>query len=211
MDQKSFSAPPTTTTTTFRNLRPRTVRGTAVTQRTQKRLQVGSDFDNLRRGRKKRSVSDKGKEEEEDDVEDYEDDDEDNNSHERLESISSSDDEDKVKPVASKETVTQMQFCRTAKVNIAYLDVLLKEAAHLRGQPHSKHSMERLVQVDQRIEHVSRALEDWGLPILQATQPVDHPVAPTVPEADGSEKRFTNVARAMGLDWSKVSSASASA
>lgn len=100
------------------------------------------------------------------------------------------------------ETVTVDQIAQTATVNIAYLNALVGAAAYFQksGRPNVERSI-REVEAD--IESTLHALRDCPLPITQAG-PIEHAVPPTIPMADGTEVRFTNVAQSLGIIWRDV-------
>jgi hypothetical protein len=100
------------------------------------------------------------------------------------------------------ELVTAEQIAQAATTNIAYLDVLVKVATYYRSLDGFARD-HNIDDVDWEIRHTLSALRDYGMPITQAG-PVEHAVPPSIPMADGSELRFTNVAQELGIIWKDV-------
>ena len=100
------------------------------------------------------------------------------------------------------EMVTVEHAARVAEVNTGYLLALLKTAKYYRSLGQVK-TEQRLRLVEQDIVDALLALRSFGMPLTQA-EPIEHAVPPTVPEADGSELRFTHVAQSLGISWRDV-------
>ena len=100
------------------------------------------------------------------------------------------------------ETVTADEIAAYSTVNIAYVNALVNVATYYRSVA-SPAKDDVLCQVEDDLEHALAALRDFGVPIRQAG-PIEHMVPPTVPEADGSEVRFTNAAQELGIVWRDV-------
>jgi len=105
------------------------------------------------------------------------------------------------------ETMTISQIGRATEINIKYIDCLMRTGTYLRDRLNYVRDQDpKLGEEIQRIDHAlidaTRALGDL-CPVTQ-TGPTQKAVPPTVPEADGSEIRFTNVARDLGIYWSNV-------
>jgi hypothetical protein len=95
-----------------------------------------------------------------------------------------------------------------ARINMDIASQLCAVNEHLLGNPNYQHhlrrdkAMEIVGQNLGRISDLLKAVDDW-VPI---TVPGDQPraIPPRIPEADGSEMRFTNVAASMGIAWIAV-------
>ena len=98
------------------------------------------------------------------------------------------------------------------RINVGLMDSLVRMNDHiLRNNYHQNyHQIQKrdtasdiVHQNLDRIQALLKALDEW-VPI---TVPGDQPkaVPPTIPMADGSEVRFTNVASELGIQWSAVS------
>lgn len=211
------------------SLRPRTAYGTAVTtsksDKKKKTTTSYGDNNKKKRGRPRLTkTNSKGKEEEDfdeeiydDEIEDFEDDEdiefeEGDDYEEVLNKRRSKVNDDKMEEIVDdkmEETATQSQINDAATINIAYMGVLLKELAHVRGIQYDPREVTRasarIKLLNERIEDTSHALEDLGLPLRRANTNVqiERSVAP-IREQDGTEYRFTQVARNLGLDWSQV-------
>ena len=102
------------------------------------------------------------------------------------------------------ETVTLDQLARAATTNIAYLNALVGVATYYETQLPSRPGLRNnVLQVLEDMEDTLRALRDCPMPITQVA-PIEHAVPPTIPYADGSELRFTNVAQSLGISWRDV-------
>lgn len=100
------------------------------------------------------------------------------------------------------EVVTLDEITQAATVNVAYLNALVGVATYLRGI--GAQWPEQLIhQVESDMQSTIHALRDCPLPITQAA-PIEHAVPPTIPAADGTEVRFTNVAQSLGIVWRDV-------
>jgi len=100
------------------------------------------------------------------------------------------------------ELVTAEQIAHAAATNIAYLDVLVKVATYYRSLRSLAYDR-NVDEVDKDIRETLSAIRDYGMPITQA-EPIEHAVAPSIPMADGSEIRFTQVAQELGILWRDV-------
>ena len=100
------------------------------------------------------------------------------------------------------EVVTADEIAAYSTVNIAYVNALVNVATYYRST-RSPDKEDALEQVESDLEHALAALRDFGVPIRQAA-PIEHRVPPTIPEADGSEMRFTNAAQELGIVWRDV-------
>jgi hypothetical protein len=93
-----------------------------------------------------------------------------------------------------------------ARINMGMVAQLLALNEHLLRHPvyanHGAKAAEIAGQNLNRIADVLKAMDDW-VPI---TIPGDQPraIPPRIPEADGSEIRFTNVAESLGIAWNAV-------
>jgi len=85
------------------------------------------------------------------------------------------------------------------KINSVYLETLIKAAQYMRGNPMS---IPQLAEIDQSIIDTLKTLGTM-CPVTQ-TKPVVRAVPPTIPQADGTEVRFTAVAFDKGIRWSLV-------
>jgi hypothetical protein len=100
------------------------------------------------------------------------------------------------------EVVTLDEATRIATVNIALLNALVGAGTYLSNRG-GEWADRRLHEVDSYIESTLNALHDCPVPITQAA-PVERVVPPTIPFADGTEMRFTNVAQSLGINWRDV-------
>jgi|WetSurMetagenome_2_1015567.scaffolds.fasta_scaffold01568_13 hypothetical protein len=100
------------------------------------------------------------------------------------------------------EVVTLDEATRIATVNIALLNALVGAGTYLSKKAEGW-AEQRMRQIDSHIEATLNALHDCPLPITQAA-PVERVVPPTIPFADGTEMRFTNVAQSLGINWRDV-------
>lgn len=103
------------------------------------------------------------------------------------------------------ETTSLEQASLAFSMNAAYLSELRDQATYYRGVGGRPADDALLQRVERAMEDTLNAMQDWPMPVRQAG-PVIHMVPPTIPEADGSEKRFTNVAASIGIKWSAISS-----
>jgi hypothetical protein len=104
-------------------------------------------------------------------------------------------------PGPRTETSTLADIEQALAINGAYLKTLREMATYYRGRRLDDDP--DLKRVEQAMAHTLGIMSDL-MPVAQ-TDPVEHVVAPAVPEADGSEKRFTDVAAQLGIKWSLVS------
>lgn len=116
------------------------------------------------------------------------------------------DDDNEEQRVVSRrrvETSTLDDIGKAVDTNAAYFRVLLEAGTYIRGHQHEfKDPAQKLTHINDQIMSTLRAMEDL-MPVTQ-TAPIEHPVPPTLPEADGTEIRFTNVANEKGIIWSRV-------
>jgi len=105
--------------------------------------------------------------------------------------------------VAHVETVSLEQASLALSMAAAGLSELRDQAVYYRGVGGRVPNDPLLLRVEKAMENTLYTMEGW---LEHATQagPVEHHVAPSIPEADGSEKRFTNVAATLGIHWSHV-------
>lgn len=93
-----------------------------------------------------------------------------------------------------------------ARINMGMITQLRELNEHLLRHPvyanHGAKAAEIAGQNLNRMAEVLKAMDDW-VPI---TVPGDQPraIPPRIPEADGSEIRFTNVADSLGIAWNTV-------
>ena len=103
------------------------------------------------------------------------------------------------RPRTEEATLEDIQ--RALTINSAYLQTLRDQAAYYRSRNIADDP--DLKRVERAMNYTEGVLSDWMLPVTQAA-PVEHTVPATLPDADGSEKRFTEVAAALGIKWSLV-------
>ena len=102
------------------------------------------------------------------------------------------------------ETATLAQVKEALELNSTFLKTLRDQYAFYVARHGEDHPAAK--RIEQMMAHTLGVMTDWGLPIAQAG-PIQHAVPPTIPQADGSEKRFTDEARKLGLKWHMVSEA----
>jgi hypothetical protein len=125
---------------------------------------------------------------------------------EEEEVIENDEDEDDVWVAQRKRQAVETTLANVkaaTKTNTTYLQALIFAEKYLRkaGPGNEK----RLTITREKILDTLRALEDLPLPITKTEDPIAaKPSAPEIPAADGSEIRFTAVARDLGIVWSTV-------
>lgn len=82
---------------------------------------------------------------------------------------------------------------------------LLRNPIYANHHGHNAKAMDIAGQNLTRISDLLKAVDDWVPITVPGDQP--RPIPPQLPEADGSEMRFTNVAASLGIAWNMVPTA----
>lgn len=82
---------------------------------------------------------------------------------------------------------------------------LLRNPIYANHHGHNAKAMDIAGQNLARISDLLKAVDDWVPITVPGDQP--RPIPPQLPEADGSEMRFTNVAASLGIAWNMVPTA----
>lgn len=160
-------------------------------------------------GPKNPPPKDKQEEEEEDDsVHMFDDDNEDDNFSSVSSDVDGVEDDDAhdLAPPPFKTRAIPMERAEMAvRINLNIVSGLCVVNEHLLSNPNYLRQNTAGEIVHQNLERIStllRAVDEWG-PI---TVPGDQPrvIPPQIPQADGTEVRFTNVAASLGIPWSAV-------
>ena len=92
---------------------------------------------------------------------------------------------------------------RACRVNAAYVDMLMRVRDHVAARAQDfQDSAGTLQRLGEQLVAATRQMEDM-FPVAQ-TGPVERALPPHLPEADGSEVRFTDAAAKLGIRWSRV-------
>ena len=164
------------------------------------RLQIDDDEGDYVQGRKRPKASRLNYDADDDDDDDA--DDQGDREEEEEEQDDSDDVPDPELPLV--ETVSLDEVNTALDMNIKHLNALRDLAMYYRGPAHAPRDYAPLLRVEKAMLDTVDAMQDWMLPVRQAG-PIEHSVPPSIPEADGSEKRFTEVAGGLGIHWSAVS------
>lgn len=101
------------------------------------------------------------------------------------------------------ETVPLDRLVQVCKINTSYLLSLVDAAQYHRcWNPLGVEKVVSSIEAD--ISQTLAVLRDLGMP-LQHVGPSECVVPPSIPVADGTEVRFSDVARTLGIEWREVS------
>lgn len=101
------------------------------------------------------------------------------------------------------ESVTLDEISKVVQINTMYLDKLIVARESLMRYPLQYGNGSIVTEIGKSIKHTLEVLSTW-CPVTQS-KPVEKKTVPIdIPMADGTEVRFTNVARDIGISWSTV-------
>lgn len=116
------------------------------------------------------------------------------------------DDDDSAGPVNRPrvEKVSFQHVKRAVQLNQEHADFLMRMRDHVRRNPHGMGDPDRTMRdLATQLVETMHTLEDL-MPMRSALGPMTHALPPEMPLSDGSEKRFTDVARELGIHWARV-------